>query len=71
MRNSSQPENEEGDVMAKIIRREWASTGPLGKRVRHTADGDTLEVPHNNRAERIRLNSIGGPEKAHGDDSGD
>ena len=50
MRNSSQPENEEGDVMAKIIRREWASTGPLGKRVRHTADGDTLEVPHNNRS---------------------
>jgi hypothetical protein len=49
--------------MAKIIRREWTSTGPLGKHVRHTADGDTLEVPHNNRAERIRLNGIDCPEK--------
>jgi integrase len=30
--------------MAKIIRREWTSTGPLGRRVRHTAYGYTLMV---------------------------
>jgi hypothetical protein len=30
--------------MAKIIRREWTSKGPLGKRVRHTAFGYTLTV---------------------------
>jgi hypothetical protein len=30
--------------MAKIIRREWTSKGPLGKRVRHVAFGYTLAV---------------------------
>ena len=30
--------------MAKIIRREWPSTGPLGKRVRHVAFGYTLVI---------------------------
>jgi hypothetical protein len=30
--------------MAEIIRREWTSTGPLGKRIRHTAFGYTLTV---------------------------
>jgi endonuclease YncB( thermonuclease family) len=28
-------------------------------------DGDTIEVLHNNRAERIRLNGIDCPEKGH------
>jgi len=37
----------------------------LGKRVRHTANGDTIEVLHNNRAERIRLSGIDCPEKGH------
>ena len=36
--------------MAKIIRREWTSKGPLGKRVRHTAFGYTLAV--NGKRER-------------------
>lgn len=30
--------------MAKIIRREWTSAGPLGKRVRHVAFGYTLVI---------------------------
>jgi integrase len=30
--------------MAKIIRREWTSRGPLGKRVRHVAFGYTLAI---------------------------
>ena len=30
--------------MAKIIRREWTSKGPLGKRVRHVAFGYTLAI---------------------------
>lgn len=30
--------------MAKIIRREWTSKGPLGKRVRHVSFGYTLTV---------------------------
>lgn len=36
--------------MAKIIRREWKSTGPLGKRVRHVAFGYTIAV--NGKRER-------------------
>jgi hypothetical protein len=36
--------------MAKIIRREWTSTGPLGKRVRHVAFGYTLTI--NGKRER-------------------
>ena len=36
--------------MAKIIRREWTSAGPLGKRVRHTAFGYTITV--NGKRER-------------------
>ncbi len=36
--------------MAKIIRREWTSRGPLGKRVRHVAFGYTLTV--NGKRER-------------------
>ncbi len=36
--------------MAKIIRREWTSAGPLGKRVRHVAFGYTLTV--NGKRER-------------------
>jgi micrococcal nuclease len=50
-------------VIAKIIRREWTSTGSLGKRVRHTANGDTIEVLYNHHPERIRLNGIDCPEK--------
>ena len=29
--------------MAKIIKREWASTGPIGKRVKHVASGYTSQ----------------------------
>jgi hypothetical protein len=36
--------------MAKIIRREWTSTGPIGKRVRHVSFGYTLTV--NGKRER-------------------
>ena len=36
--------------MAKIVRREWTSKGPLGKRVRHVAFGYTLYV--NGKRER-------------------
>jgi hypothetical protein len=36
--------------MAKIIRREWPSTGPLRKRVRHVAFGYTLAI--NGKRER-------------------
>ena len=36
--------------MAKIIRREWTSDGPTGKRVRHVAFGYTLTV--NGKRER-------------------
>lgn len=50
-------------MIAKIIRREWTSTGSLGKRVRHTANGDTIEVLHNQHLERIRLSGIDCPEK--------
>jgi len=32
------------DLLAKIIRREWTSKGPLGKRVRHVAFGYTLAI---------------------------
>jgi hypothetical protein len=38
--------------MAKIIRREWTSKGPLGKRVRHVAFGYTLAI--NGTRERKR-----------------
>jgi integrase len=38
--------------MAKIIRREWTSTGPLGKRVRHVAFGYTLTV-NGNRERKV------------------
>ncbi len=50
-------------MIAKIIRCECTSTGSLGKRVRHTANGDTLEVLHNHHPERIRLSGIDCPEK--------
>ena len=30
--------------MAKIIRREWTSTGPMGKKVKHTSFGYTLTI---------------------------
>ena len=36
--------------MAKIIQREWTSTGPLGKRVRHVAFGYRLTI--NGKRER-------------------
>ena len=36
--------------MAKIIRREWTSDGPTGRRVRHVAFGYTLTV--NGKRER-------------------
>ena len=36
--------------MAKIVRREWTSKGPLGKRVRHVAFGYTLAI--NGKRER-------------------
>jgi hypothetical protein len=36
--------------MAKIVRRDWTSKGPLGKRVRHVAYGYTLTV--NGKRER-------------------
>ena len=48
-------------MIAKIIRCECTSTGSLGKRVRHTANGDTLEVLHNHHPERIRLSGIDCP----------
>ena len=38
--------------MAKIIRREWTSKGPLGKRVRHVAFGYTLAI-HGNRERKV------------------
>jgi integrase len=38
--------------MAKIIRREWTSTGPLGKRVRHVAFGYDLTV-NGNRERKV------------------
>lgn len=50
-------------MIAKIIRRECTSKGSLGKRVRHTVNGDTLEVLHNHHPERIRLSGIDCPEK--------
>jgi hypothetical protein len=36
--------------MAKIIRRDWTSKGPQGKRVRHVAFGYTLAI--NGKRER-------------------
>lgn len=50
-------------MIAKIIRRECTSKGSLEKRVRHTVNGDTLEVLHNHHPERIRLSGIDCPEK--------
>jgi hypothetical protein len=38
--------------MAKIIRREWTSTGPLGKRVRHVTFGYTLAI-HGKRERKV------------------
>ena len=37
--------------------------GLAGERVRHTANGDTLEVLHNQHPERIRLSGSDCPEK--------
>ena len=38
--------------MAKIIQREWTSTGPQGKRVRFVAFGYTLAI-HGNRERTV------------------
>lgn len=38
--------------MAKIIRREWTSKGPVGKRVRHVSFGYTLSV-NGNRERKV------------------
>jgi len=48
--------------MAKIIQREWTSTGPLGKRVRHVAFGYRLTT--NGKRER-KFSSPGSPKKMH------
>ena len=38
--------------MAKIIRHEWTSKGPVGKRVRHVAFGYTLAI-HGQRERKV------------------
>lgn len=41
--------------MAKIIRREWTSKGPLGKRVRHVTFGYMLAI----NGQQERKSSLG------------
>lgn len=56
--------------MAKIIRREWTSKGPLGKRVRHVAFGYTLAI-HGQRERKVSSAwTCEGPERTAAADSG-